>query len=275
MFVVVPTVILAMTVATARAEAAPEGIAVSGTGTVKAKPSVVELGGTVSGEAELANDASVKYHDTKKKAVAAFEALKNPDLSVEFDGSAVTQGVDSQAQMRMMQGMGNENVKSKVQVSEQLHLVLKNVDKLDADKLLETLFKIIDTGRDAGVQIGPPMARNYYEMQIRSQNGGEGAMVQFKIPDITELQNQAYKLAVADARAKAERLAQLSGVKLGRVLSVQDQGSISADSAANVSYRVPNSNEGEHATSPKEAVSGHAGEIPIAVRVQVVFEIAK
>ena len=101
-----------------RAEENTGGISVTGVGTVKGKPSVVELGATVSGEGELANDASVKYRDAKKKVIAAFDALKNPDLTLDFKGSTVSQGVDPQAQMRMMQGMGGGDAgKTKVRRS--------------------------------------------------------------------------------------------------------------------------------------------------------------
>ena len=64
--------------------AADEGISVTGVATVKAKPTEVEIDGTISGEGELANDASVKYHDSKKKATAAIDNLKNPDLTLEI-----------------------------------------------------------------------------------------------------------------------------------------------------------------------------------------------
>lgn len=251
------------------------GISVSGSGSVQGKPSVVEMEATISGEGELANDASVKFRNTRKNAAAALEALKIPDLSIEFRGSSVAQAIDPQAQMRMMQGMGGDTGKAKVQVTEQLHLVLKNADKLEADKLLDTLFKIIDTSRDAGAVVGPPQPTNFYQMQIRAQGGSNNAIAEFKIPDITPWQDEAYKLAFADARAKAERLAQLSGVKLGRVLSVQDQGAPPAGPGANVYYALMMSEGAAGQPTTREASSEHFGEIPITVRVQVLFEIQK
>ena len=53
-------------------------------------------------------------------------------------------------------------------------------------------MKLIDTSRDAGLTIGPPPATNYYQMQIEAQNGGADSLVSFKIPDITDVQNEAY-----------------------------------------------------------------------------------
>ena len=81
--------------------------------------------------------------------------MKNPSLSIESKGFTINQAMDPQAQMRMMQGMGGDPGKQKVAVTEQLRLVLKDVDQLELDKLMETILKMIDVGRDSGLQIGP------------------------------------------------------------------------------------------------------------------------
>jgi uncharacterized protein YggE len=260
---------IALLLCAAVARAAEDGISVSGTATVKAKPTEIDIVGIVTGEGELANDASVKFHDTKKKALAALDNLKNPDLSVESEGSDIHDSVDPQQQMRMMQGQSTESPKVRTQISERLTLKLKNADKLEPDKLLETVLKLVDTSRDAGLTIGPAPVTNVYQWQMQQQNGGGGgeSLVQFKIPDTTELQTQACKEAIADARAKAQRIADLTGVKLGKVLSVHDY--IATDTAPG-----GNANGGDHAVD-KEAVSSSIGDIPITVHVQVQFEIEK
>jgi uncharacterized protein YggE len=251
------------------ASAAEEGIAVTGSATVKGKPTEVEITGTVTGEGELANDASVKFHDAKKKATAAIDNLKNADLSIESEGSDIHEVIDPAQQQRMMQGLGaGETPKVRVQISESVKLHLKNVDKMETAKLFETVLKLIDTSRDAGIAIGgaPPM--NYYQMQLQMQNGGgnNNTLVLFKIPDTTELQNQAYKQAVADARAKAQRIADLSGVKLGKVLSVHDDGASSGPI---------NQNGNNQNTIDKEASTGSLSDIPVTVTLQVQFAIEK
>jgi uncharacterized protein YggE len=252
------------------------GISVVGVGTVKGKPNVVEISATVSGEGELANDASVKFRDTRKKATAALEALKNPSLSVESKGFAVNQAIDPNAQMRMMQGMGGDLGKQKVSVSEQLRIVLKDADKLELDKLMETVLKLIDTGRDNGLSIGPGNM-NYYQMQIAMQTGGSGmSMIAFKIPDPSALREQAYKLAIDDARTKATRLADLANVKLGRILSVQDQDAPPSNKSemANIYYYMYGM--AQQGKEPETGLSSNVfGEIPLSVRLSVQFEIVK
>ena len=256
---------------------AEDGITVTGSGTVKGKPTVVEISGTISGEGELANDASVKFHDTKKKATTAIENLKNPDLTMQTEGSDIHEAMDPAQQQRIMQGMGNgETPKVRVNISETVKLRLKNVDKLETPKLFEQVLKLIDTSRDSGIVIGNAQPMNYYQMQMQMQNGGGGSnLVQFKIPDITDLENQAYKLAVADARAKAQRIADLSGVKLGKVLSVHDNGVNSGQQNPNGYNPYYNNMNNQQNNNEKEASSGTLGEIPISVNLQVQFAIEK
>src|SRR5579884_3883819 len=81
-----------------------EGITVQGTGDAKGKPTSVEISATLTGEAELATDATVKFRDAKKRALAAIAAIKNPDLSVVSDGLAINSTVDANTQMMMMRG---------------------------------------------------------------------------------------------------------------------------------------------------------------------------
>src|SRR5450432_580340 len=86
---------------------------------------------------------------------------------------------------------------------------------------METTLKLIDFARDNGLQVGPG-SMNYYQVQMAMQSGAGMSMIAFKIPDPAPLREKAYKLAIDDARSKATRLAELSGVKLGRILSVTD-----------------------------------------------------
>jgi uncharacterized protein YggE len=252
-------------------------IAVVGVGTARGKPSVVEISATVTGEGELANDASVKYRDARKKATEAIEALKNPSVVLESKGFTVNQAVDPNMQMRMMQGMASDTGKQKVAVTEQLRIVLKDADKLELPALMETVLKLIDVGRDNGLTIGPGNM-NYYQYQMMMQGGGGGmAMISFKIPDASALREEAYKNAVKDARAKAERLAELTGVKLGRILSVQDQDApaSSRNDPTSAYYAMITG----MAQAGKEQEVGIAssvfGDIPLNVRLTVQFEIVK
>ncbi len=252
---------------------ADEGITVSASGEVKGRPTVVEIGATVSGEAELTADAIMKYREARKKGIDAINKLKLPNVSVESSGYAVNSAVDPQQQMRMMQGMGGGNqLKQKVQVTEQMKLTIKDADKMEPEKLMDTILKVIDAGKDAGLVMGPPPATNYYEMQIRMASGNGNSMVLFKLGDITKLKEEAYKDAMDSAKAK--RLAELAGVKLGRVLSVQEgQPSDSQDNTRAMVYArfgipfLPN--------EQNDVSSNLCTDIPVKVVLTVQYAIQK
>lgn len=248
-----------------------DAITVAGSAQVKAKPTEVEIGALVSGEAELTNDALVKYRDAKKRAVAAVEGLKMPGLTIESNGVSVNQAIDPNAAQMMMQGRSTNLPKPKVQASESLKIVIKGAEKATPEQMMDMVMKVIDTGRDAGLQIGPPTPTNYYQYQMAMQNGQGMNIANFKVTDPTAARDEAYKQAMDDARKRAQRLADLAGVKLGRILSVTDGGQASGGVQYPVYYGYPQPAQGD----PNELSSNMLGDIPLRVSVTVQFEIVK
>jgi uncharacterized protein YggE len=251
----------------------PSGITVTGSGTVKSKPTEVEIGAMVSGEAEITNDAMVKYRDAKKRALAAIEGLKLPNLAVESNGVSVSQALDPNAQQMMMQGRAGNVGKPKVQTSESLKITIKSIDANATDKLMDTVMKVIDTGRDAGLQIGPPVPTNYYQMQQMMNSGQGQTMLQFKIGDPSAQKDKAYKMAMDDAKAKAQRLAELAGVKLGKIISVQDSVPVKSDNSNMMAMMYGYG--GGVQTDPSDLTSQMLADISLKVTLTVQFEIAK
>jgi hypothetical protein len=212
----------------------------------------------------------------RRRGVEALNGLKLEGLKIESGGFAVNQGIDSAQAQAMMQGNAAPAGKSRVTVNEQLKIVLSGLDKLKDEELMDTVLKVLDTGRDAGLQIGRPGPRNYYEMQMYYNSGqaaAAGGLVSFKLTEPDALRDQAYKLAMDDARKKAERLAALAGVKLGRIIAVKDAISVNSgnpqQAAMMAMYGV---------VAPQESAelsSGVFKEISVKVNLAVQFEIAK
>lgn len=250
-----------------------DGITVTGNGEAKSRPTQVEISGLVAGDAELAADAIVKYRDAKKHAVDALNNLKLPSLSIESGGFTVNQAIDQNMQMQMMRGMNpGANAKAKVQVAEKLKLVLKDLDKIENEKLMDTLLKVLDTAKDNGLVIGPGLPQNYYQMQMAMQNGQGQSMIMFKLPDPKDLRDAAYKDAMDNAKLRAQRLADLSGVKLGRILSIRE--GVVGGQNVNISYD-PYGNQFRAPTETTDLTSQMFTEIPMKVALTVQFEIVK
>ncbi|HEX3358832.1 MAG TPA: SIMPL domain-containing protein [Tepidisphaeraceae bacterium] len=241
------------------------GITVSGSGKASGKPTVIEIPCIVSGDAELTADALVKYRDARKHAVDAIDGLKIPGLSVESKGYSIKDYVDQAAQQQaMMRGQGVVSSKQKISVVEQMKIVIKDADKMDQSTVMDTMLKVLDTVRDAGLTLGDGTVRNVNYYPPPPMPG----LINFKIADPSALREQAYKQAMDDARTRAQKLADLAGVKLGRILSVHDGGQKAVG-------QNPNENEPPQAREPDELVSSTFSEIPLLVKLTVQFEIAK
>jgi uncharacterized protein YggE len=258
---------------------AGDGIVVRGSGSASARPTEVEMSGTIAAEAELAADAIVKFRDAKKRALAALDGLKNPDLKVVPGGLSVGGGMDANQQMMVMRGMAAPATGQKVRLSETMKITLAHADKIAADELMDKLLKILDVAKDAGFQIGQSPASNYYEAMIRAETGdsGSGATVSFRLPDSSALRDKAYQAAIDDAKTKAQKLADASGAKLGRIASVRDDGAAPKQESETSNLAMMIYGAVAHKPSAEEAVlsGGTSGELTLHVNLTVQFEIAK
>ena len=167
--------------------------------------------------------------------------------------------------------MARTSTKQRVQVSESMRIVLRDLDKLKDDELMGMVLKVIDAGKDAGLVIGMGAPQNSYQYQMMMQRGDAGVgMATFKVTDPAKVREAAYAKAIQSARTKAERLAALSGVKLGRVLSVQDN--VVQTQTAQVVYVYGTQ---QQAAAEGELTSPVAGDITLNVRLTVQFAIAE
>lgn len=201
---------------------AADTLTIVATGVAHTKPTQVELTASVSGEAELAKDALVKYRDAKRRAIEAIGKLDVKELTIKELGVSARVQANQQAMLAMMQGNPNPNLKPNYQFREQLRLTVKGIDKLDSAQVAELLAKVVDASRDAGLTIGPQGPSNIMEAQMMQRGAGSSSIATFRLPDATAAKAQAYESAVKDAKARAQKLADATGVKLGAVTSVQE-----------------------------------------------------
>lgn len=250
-----------------------EGIAVQGLGERVAKPNQVELDLRVAGSAEIFGDALVKYRDVKRRTLEAYQALGLKNLSVDERGIALAKGDSAEAMQMAMRGQVATGTKFKVELSSSLRIRLTDLADMPPEQVMETLGKLLDTARDSGADVGPSAAE--INMAYRYGRQINGAISRFVLQNFDALREDAYKAAIADARARAERLATLSGLKLGRVLSVSEIA-VSGDEVTPQSQPYYDPSQARTGGEPRRGLrieSDSFTDIPVRVRLMVRFAI--
>lgn len=241
-----------------------QGFTVAGKGSVSAKPNRLEIEMDVSSASELTADAIVKYRDAKRKLQDAFRDLKLDNVGVQERGLLVDQKGAMQNPY-YFNGQPNQRTKAEVQLSRKLVVECTKVREMDEDALLQLVAKLLDVAQDAGGKVGAtPEYNPYYYNPYDRMNQG---LVRFVLDDYEAIQEQAYEAAVADARARAQRLAKLSGVELGPIAAIREV-SVPGEEANPSGYPRPNDDPPR-----KRLVSSKFQEIPVRVELVVRFEI--
>jgi len=198
-----------------------EGFTVAGKGYVAVKPNLVEIDLEVAASSELTGDAIVKYRDARRRIHDAFAALKLANVTVEERGLLVDQKGMQNNPYFFGGYQPNSRTKTEVQLTRKLVVKAANVRKMEEDALLQLIGKLLDVAQDAGGRVGPQnMFNPYYGYNPWQQN--MTGLVRFVLDDYDKLQEDAYEQAIADARARAQRLARLSQVELGPIVAIRE-----------------------------------------------------
>lgn len=199
------------------------GIVVTGTGEELAKPDQAEVPLFASGAAELTSDALVQFQDSLRRTLEAYEKLGMSNMEVRQGGVKLKNntGMDAAGMGMVVVGPGGGGAApaAQIQITRDLRVVVTGIDKLEEVEVLEVLGRIMDTAKDsgAGIETGDnSMAR------VFGRSGGSTAVAKFVVSDSEGARQKAYDKAFSNAQARAKKLAQLAGRKLGKVLSVEE-----------------------------------------------------
>ncbi|MGP0064041.1 MAG: SIMPL domain-containing protein [Isosphaeraceae bacterium] len=238
-----------------------EGFTVSGKGYVSAKPNYAEIDMDVSASSELTADAIVKYRDAKKRIHDAFAALKLKSIAVEERGLLVDQKGQMQSPYYFDYSPNPRN-KTEVQLSRKLVVKASDIRKMDEESVLQLVGRLLDVAQDAGAHVGPQNNMNYYYYYRWGMEPPNG-LVRFILEDFDKLQEEAYEKAIADARARAERLARLSRVELGPIVAIREVFVPGERANNNANEEMPR----------KRLEMSRFQEIPVRVELMVRFEV--
>ena len=241
-----------------------EGFTVAGKGTVAARPNSVEIDLEVTAASELTADAIVKYRDARKKIQEAFAGLKLANVNVAERGLLLDKKNEVQSPYFFGGMQNNSRAKIEVQLSRKMVVRATDIRQMDEEKVLQQVSRLLDVAQDAGAKVGGGSFNPflYYNWGIGDPPGGGGGLIRFVLDDFDKLEEEAYEKAVADARARAERLAKLSRVELGPIVAVREVVT-PGEKAVNSDGEVPR----------KRLEASRFQEIPIRVELLVRFEV--
>lgn len=249
-----------------------EGFTVAGKGTAAARPNRLEIDLEVSAASELTSDVIVKYRDAKKRLQEAFATMKLGNVAVEERALGVEQKGQAFNPYYMDTPPARKG-KVEVQLSRKLVATCSGIREMDEEALLGLVAKLLDVAQDAGGKVGSGGDSNPYSYRYGGSNSG---LVRFILDDYEPLQEKAYAAAIADARARAGRLARLSGLELGPVAGVREVF-VPGEKAGPTSYNpyTGMSTTGEDEEPARKRIeSAKFQDITVRVELQVRFSAA-
>jgi uncharacterized protein YggE len=230
-------------------------ISVSVIGKAKSAPTSVELTGSIAADAELAGDALAKFAGSKAAALAAVEKMNLSQVTVETSGFSIGTPIMDPTASILSRTRGTVEP-LKVTIQETIRVRMAGIDRFDRQEVIKTLIRLIDVLKESGVTFGPPAGTRI----LTSRDDGPG-IVTFRVDDVRSLEEQAEVEAMKIAQRKAERLARLSGTRIGEVRSV------SSSTRGASTYSI----SGTRTASPEE--SSKLGDIEIDVVLNVQYSL--
>lgn len=207
-------------------------IHVNGSGSVTGEPDIATLNLGVSVEKETVAEAR---EEAASAMTALIDSLKANDIAekdIKTENFSIYPQYDYTEEGRVLRGYRvNNTVRAKV-------------------RELDTLSDIIDDAAKAG---GDNIVVN---------------SIQFMIDDTTEFQMQARSLAVKDAEAKAQTLADASGVTLGKPVTITENTYFESPPIAFAVAEEAFADDAAKASTPIVP-----GELTVTVNITVVYEI--
>jgi uncharacterized protein len=164
------------------------GIWVSGSGKVTATPDICSLSVGVQSQETTVAAAQAKAADAMNKVMSSLtgNGIAKKDIQTQNFNISQTTKYDNNTQQQVVTGY---------QVTNTVTATIRNLDKAGS---------IIDAAASAGGD-------------LTRING-----ISFSIEDPTSYYNDARKLAIADAKAKATQMASLAGISLGSVTYITE-----------------------------------------------------
>lgn len=222
-----------------------QGLIVVGTGEARGEPDVARVDLGVMVRAPTVEAATEQVNRRMRSVLDALEDLGVPRKDIRTRSLSVHEERTHEPPPRPLPGTAEpEPGPATVPVT---HYVARNtveVTARDLDRLGELLGAVTDAGAN----------------QVHG--------IRFELDDPTALRNQAREKAVADAKSQARQLAELSGVRLGRVLSVH-----AGEVAGPRPVHMPMAGRMQMEAATAEAMPVERGELTVRQQVSIRYAL--
>ena len=195
----------------------PGTITVTGSGSASAPLSYVILKGTVRGQGDTGKDAAKQHADARAKVEKAF-ADPIEKVTLRFRGEKPTAASSLEGAAAALAGVaGGDEEKKKFVITEAVELRIDFENDMERNHIARKIGDMLDKAAKAGVEVSRPAG----QMAIAFGGTSQG-IAEFALDDPNRVRRDAYQAALKDAQSRAAALAELSVVKLGKVVSIEE-----------------------------------------------------
>jgi len=198
-------------------------ITVFGESTVSAETDQVTIVVNLDGSGPTVAAAIAVFKERKQKFVNTMNPMDFPDVKLEYLGQSVSQSLNFNEigwEVPLQPGAAAAPARAPetaFKISEQVEIEM-TYEKGKFEAFMESGGKLLDKLDSEGIRIGP----SNFQGQIGN------AILTPGISNEDAIERQAYTEALANARTKAETLAELAGVELGPIVGIAEKPSASS-----------------------------------------------
>ena len=275
-FTVLFTIATVLAVSTTAFAQAGRTIQVTGTGNASASPNYLVMSCNLSEGGDTAKEATANFAKAKEKAAKLLAGGPEAGYEVEFAGEKLASSAagDDAVALAAAGGFGGvaPAASGKYSISEQVTLKLAIENDMQREGIVNKVADVVDAVKKAGLSFDSPAGGIY---AAAMGLGGSSGVLQFNLDAAgqTKLRDKAYADAFSDARSRAESLAQLSGGRLGKVISVQEV--LAATESSDLEAMQMNMLSQMFGGAAAAAAGGidHNGQIEVQQSLVVTFEL--
>lgn len=270
---VISSMIVTLLPSASNAQETSRSVEVVGESEAEVKPDVAQLTARLFGTGKTAIKAYKTFQSQKESFNTAINPMMFEDLALKYEGVKTSQMPPTAAAEGVVAFGGAAPVAPKVgegefMIAEEVRVRLNGLGGKNAGEVETEIMKLVDTAKEAKVVLIQGGGASPFMPQVASTQPVAKYTLSKELLRDTRARN--YKKALQDAKARAQTLADLSGAKLGRVLTIVEGKADAAEASPN------NQLAAIYGMSVPEAVPymvDQFGKIKVNVKIRVKFEL--